>query len=62
MMGVERRPGDLAASMDGNKKTDELEQFLTFIVDQEEYGVDILRVQEIRVGVNPWPFRTPPRL
>ena len=26
----------------------ELEQFLTFMLDGEEYGVDILRVQEIR--------------
>ena len=28
--------------------TDGSEQLLTFIVDNKEYGVDVLRVQEIR--------------
>jgi purine-binding chemotaxis protein CheW len=37
------------------------EQLLTFIVAGEEYGVDILRVQEIRSWSNPMPIpNTPP--
>jgi purine-binding chemotaxis protein CheW len=37
------------------------EQFLTFVVDGEEYGVDILRVQEIRGWSQPMPIpNTPP--
>ena len=37
------------------------EQLLTFIVAGEEYGVDILRVQEIRGWSNPMPIpNTPP--
>ena len=28
-------------------------QLLTFFLDNQEYGVDILRVQEIRIGVFP---------
>jgi purine-binding chemotaxis protein CheW len=37
------------------------EQLLTFIVDGEEYGVDILRVQEIRSWSTPMPIpNTPP--
>ena len=31
-----------------NDQTDQLDQYLTFIVAKEEYGVDILSVQEIR--------------
>jgi purine-binding chemotaxis protein CheW len=39
----------------------ETEQLLTFIVAGEEYGVDILRVQEIRSWSNPMPIpNTPP--
>jgi purine-binding chemotaxis protein CheW len=39
----------------------ETEQLLTFIVASEEYGVDILRVQEIRSWSNPMPIpNTPP--
>ena len=39
----------------------ESEQLLTFIIDGEEYGVDILRVQEIRSWSNPMPIpNTPP--
>jgi purine-binding chemotaxis protein CheW len=37
------------------------EQLLTFVVAGEEYGVDILRVQEIRTWSAPMPMpRTPP--
>jgi len=36
------------------------EQLLTFIVDGEEYGVDILRVQEIRSWSNPMPIPNTP--
>ena len=37
------------------------EQFLTFFVGKEEYGVDILRVQEIRGWSSPMPIpNTPP--
>jgi len=32
----------------GAEENSEAEQFLTFIMAEEEYGVDILRVQEIR--------------
>ncbi len=40
---------DPQASMRGqaDQRTD-IEQYLTFILDDEEYGVDILRVQEIK--------------
>ncbi|AJQ96329.1 chemotaxis protein CheW [Gynuella sunshinyii] len=31
-----------------NDNADQLDQYLTFIVEKEEYGVDILSVQEIR--------------
>ena len=37
------------------------EQLLTFIVDGEEYGVDILRVQEIRSWSNPMPIPNTPQ-
>ena len=36
------------------------EQLLTFIVDGEEYGVDILRVQEIRSWSTPMPIPNTP--
>ncbi len=36
------------------------EQLLTFLVDSEEYGVDILRVQEIRSWSNPMPIPNTP--
>jgi purine-binding chemotaxis protein CheW len=36
------------------------EQFLTFVVDGEEYGVDILRVQEIRGWSQPMPIPNTP--
>jgi purine-binding chemotaxis protein CheW len=38
----------------------ETEQLLTFIVAGEEYGVDILRVQEIRSWSNPMPIPNTP--
>jgi purine-binding chemotaxis protein CheW len=37
------------------------EQFLTFVVDGEEYGVDILRVQEIRSWSTPMPIPNTPK-
>ena len=37
------------------------EQLLTFIVDGEEYGVDILRVQEIRSWSTPMPIPNTPQ-
>lgn len=44
-----------------NRPGAENEQLLTFMVDSEEYGVDILRVQEIRSWSNPMPIpNTPP--
>jgi purine-binding chemotaxis protein CheW len=50
---VERDRGDGAALAN--------EQLLTFIVNGEEYGVDILRVQEIRSWSTPMPVpNTPP--
>jgi len=42
------------------KKSSTHEQFLTFIVNGEEYGVDILRVQEIRGWSNPMPIPNTP--
>ena len=39
----------------------ESEQLLTFIVDGEEYGVDILRVQEIRSWSTPMPIPNTPQ-
>lgn len=36
------------------------EQLLTFIVDDQEYGVDILRVQEIRGWTAPMPIPNAP--
>ena len=43
-----------------NKSASANEQLLTFIVDGEEYGVDILRVQEIRSWSNPMPIPNTP--
>jgi purine-binding chemotaxis protein CheW len=37
------------------------QQLLTFIVDNAEYGVDILRVQEIRSWSEPMPIPNTPR-
>lgn len=46
------RSGEKARAIDNKTglalESDETDQFLTFIVDDEEYGVDILCVQEIR--------------
>ena len=42
------------------KQSSANEQLLTFIVDGEEYGVDILRVQEIRSWSNPMPIPNTP--
>jgi purine-binding chemotaxis protein CheW len=44
-----------------SSSTTESEQLLTFIVDGEEYGVDILRVQEIRSWSTPMPIPNTPR-
>jgi hypothetical protein len=41
----------------GSSPANDSEQLLTFIVDGEEYGVDILRVQEIRSWSTPMPMR-----
>lgn len=46
---------------DGAGTASPSEQLLTFIVDGEEYGVDILRVQEIRSWSNPMPIPNTPR-
>jgi purine-binding chemotaxis protein CheW len=45
---------------DGSGAASANEQLLTFIVDGEEYGVDILRVQEIRSWSNPMPIPNTP--
>lgn len=39
---------DTASNEDAGKNKEFEQQFLTFIMDEEEYGVDILAVQEIR--------------
>lgn len=44
--GISDQNGDKPSGM--HMETEETEQFLTFIVAGEEYGVDILCVQEIR--------------
>jgi purine-binding chemotaxis protein CheW len=46
--------------LDGAGTASASEQLLTFIVDGEEYGVDILRVQEIRSWSNPMPIPNTP--
>ena len=47
--------------LDGSDAAGASDQLLTFIVDGEEYGVDILRVQEIRSWSTPMPIpNTPP--
>jgi purine-binding chemotaxis protein CheW len=43
-----------------DKRTEGSEQLLTFLVDSEEYGVDILRVQEIRGWSKPMPIPNTP--
>ena len=47
-------------SSQADKKASTHEQLLTFIVNGEEYGVDILRVQEIRGWSNPMPIPNTP--
>ena len=49
-----------STKLDGSKAASANEQLLTFIVDGEEYGVDILRVQEIRSWSNPMPIPNTP--
>ena len=50
-----------STKLDGTNTASANEQLLTFIVDGEEYGVDILRVQEIRSWSNPMPIPNTPR-
>ena len=54
--------GDIASSEHENTKASQakFEQLLTFIVDGEEYGVDILRVQEIRGWSSTMPIPNAP--
>jgi purine-binding chemotaxis protein CheW len=47
-------------SMRNERQATTSEQFLTFVVDGEEYGVDILRVQEIRGWSQPMPIPNTP--
>jgi purine-binding chemotaxis protein CheW len=49
-----------ASNVNGAGSAVENEQLLTFIVDGEEYGVDILRVQEIRSWSIPMPIPNTP--
>ncbi|MEY4577812.1 MAG: hypothetical protein RL701_2515 [Pseudomonadota bacterium] len=49
-----------SAKLDGTNAANESGQLLTFIVDGEEYGVDILRVQEIRSWSTPMPIPNTP--
>ena len=51
---------DRAHHPDEKKKANLSEQLLTFIVNDEEYGVDILRVQEIRGWSDPMPIPNTP--
>jgi purine-binding chemotaxis protein CheW len=48
------------SKLDGTGAVAANEQLLTFIVDGEEYGVDILRVQEIRSWSTPMPIPNTP--
>ncbi|MET0391146.1 MAG: chemotaxis protein CheW [Polyangiales bacterium] len=50
----------MVGKMDGVGTASANEQLLTFIVDGEEYGVDILRVQEIRSWSTPMPIPNTP--
>jgi purine-binding chemotaxis protein CheW len=54
---------DSSVGLDGNGsvRLAANEQLLTFIVDGEEYGVDILRVQEIRSWSTPMPIPNTPQ-
>jgi purine-binding chemotaxis protein CheW len=47
-MATAQRTNDMSDAIDGVKTDDEGTQFLTFILDNEAYGVEILRVQEIK--------------
>jgi len=47
-MATAQRTDDMSDAIDGVKTDDEGTQFLTFILDNEAYGVEILRVQEIK--------------
>lgn len=49
-----------AAGASAQHAPSQTEQLLTFIVAGEEYGVDILRVQEIRSWSNPMPIPNTP--
>ena len=44
-------------NMEGGKK---VEQYLTFLMDKDEYGIDILAVQEIHGWVEPRPIPNTP--
>jgi purine-binding chemotaxis protein CheW len=46
---------DTDGDLDGKSQTDAIDQYLTFIMADEEYGVDILTVKEIRI----WDSATP---
>ena len=46
---------DTEGKLDGKDTSDAIDQYLTFIMADEEYGVDILTVKEIRI----WDSATP---
>lgn len=50
----------MEGNSDNNRQTQNAEQLLTFFVENEEYGVDILRVQEIRGWTAPMPVPNSP--
>jgi purine-binding chemotaxis protein CheW len=52
---------DSAKVSNGSPALGTNEQLLTFIVDGEEFGVDILRVQEIRSWSTPMPIPNTPK-
>ena len=43
-----RNSADMAEDQSGVMASHDIDQYLTFVMDEEEYGVDILSVQEIR--------------
>src|SRR3990167_1951917 len=60
MNSAEQRVHDIAESDLSLRGSDQNDQFLTFIMAGEEYGVDILQVQEIRGWENVTPIPNAP--
>lgn len=60
MNSAEQRQYEIAETDASMRSADQNDQYLTFIMAGEEYGVDILRVQEIRGWENVTPIPNAP--